>query len=133
MKHIHHRPHGYMVIVTRRKIRFSAWIPGHTPESLTRAMGQRDHFLAIAGPMGHPKRKRPHRTGHSNTGIPGITEHTTWSGGRPYPCFSVRWAGNGIRRFRYRDLTTRETALSKAIALRRHIVESYVQLVPSDL
>lgn len=119
-------PDGYMVRVQRGKVLFQAFVPKSNPRAVERCVELRDNFLRIAGEVQYPKSRRPHRTGRSNTGIPGISETVKWCRLRSYPCFNVSWSVLGrqrMKRFVFGHGVTRETAFQRAIEHRRNVTE----------
>jgi hypothetical protein len=123
-KNIFAHPNGLLVRVIRDKVLFQASVPKSHPAPLARAIELRDKFLSNVRKSQHPKSRSPHRTGTSNTGIPGISESTNWIQGRPYSCFNANWSVEGrrhCRKFYYKDLPSRDRALKNAIQLRHKI------------
>ena len=109
-ENISHHVDGYLVRVQRSGVLFQAFIAGHTPEALARAVAVRDRFLARAG----------HRAARSNTGIPGVSEHTHWSHNHAYEGFSASYRGRA-RHFTWRACGGRAQALRAAVAYRSRL------------
>lgn len=107
-------PDGLLVRVSRRGVRYQAFVPHSHPDPIARAVELRDRFIALAGlPLVL-----------SNTGIRGISETVRWYHSRPYDAFAVRWptGTNGkvrkSRVFTFRSYGGRSGALRAAVALR---------------
>lgn len=109
--------HGYLVRVQRGRMKFRGFVPYTKPDALQHAMRLRDEFLAAIATV--PLR---HKTGRSNTGIPGISEMVKWRHGKPTDCFNVYLGPKCRPQMKlvfYGPFRPREVALRKAVALRR--------------
>jgi len=119
MNHITEDKGCYRVKLQRRGIVYRVTISFGRDKAaaLARAIAERDHALALLGPV----------TPCSNTGEWGICEMMKWCFGRPRQCFTATVGGTKLRRMRrfyYRDLATRDRALASAIVWRQQLTRS---------
>jgi hypothetical protein len=115
---------GFSVVIVRGAITYRAWVR-KGDGALEEAKRLRDEFVALAGPMHKGSNNaKPRSRSRSNTGVPGISETTTWKRSRPYPIFVVSWSEGKRRKTRsiiYGGKRTRRQAFELAVAQRRAI------------
>ncbi len=106
----------WRVKIIRHGIKYQVIIPFHGDRAaaLERAIVERDRFYAAHG-KNSPR---------SNTGIAGISEVASWARNQCRMAFSVGFGSYHTRlprRFYYRGLAGRETALRQAVAYRARL------------